>query len=210
MGLKRIDPKKRIVLDVDTQRHFFDKNNSICIERSDRIKHNIESVLAWAWVNHIPIISTIQMHSQNNSIGFAGSVPTLSNEKLHGTQRGKVIRFQARDITDLPLNVLDHYDQLIFDKRTYNPFDEPRLDRFLTNLRVDEILLMGCPKEGAILATLLGLQARKHCVTVITDAVGTLAHKLELQNREHMNVKSENFIRTQTLVKQYIPLTLAI
>jgi len=65
------------------------------------------------------------------------------------------------------------YDQVIFCKRCIDPFEEPRVDRMLTELEADEFILIGSLLEGAIKATALGLLARRKNVRVLVDAAGS-------------------------------------
>ncbi|MHC4529859.1 MAG: cysteine hydrolase family protein, partial [Planctomycetota bacterium] len=64
-------------------------------------------------------------------------------------------------------------DQVVLCKRCFDPFDEPRADRMLSELRADEFVLVGAVTEGAVKATALGLLGRGKNVTVLVDAVGS-------------------------------------
>ncbi len=210
MILKNTACKSRILLDVDTQRHFFQKDSNVCIRNPERIRNNIQRVLTWAWDHHVTVLSTVQLHRPQDSLGLIHQASYLSSDKLAATESGKVIQFQATDATDLPIDLIETYDQVVFQKRTFDPFAEPRFDRLLSNLNVDEILLMGCPKEGAILATLSGLLTRQHSVTLVGDAIGTLNNELGQFNRERVDSKAVRTIKTRDLLKQHYPLAHAV
>ncbi len=66
---------------------------------------------------------------------------TNSLEKIGWTLRNRRTQFDATDCTDLPNDILERYDQVIFCKRQIDPFDEPRVDRMLTELEADEFIL---------------------------------------------------------------------
>ena len=70
------------------------------------------------------------------------------------------------------MDILKRYDQIVLNKRCVDPFDEPRADRVLSELRVNEFILIGATAEGAVKATALGLLARRKNVIILTDAVG--------------------------------------
>jgi nicotinamidase-related amidase len=95
------------------------------------------------------------------------------------------ICYAADGSFDFPSNVLRHYRQVILNKRTSDPFDEPRIERLLTELHPSEFLVMGATAEGAVKSTVLGLLQRGKKVSVITDAVGYLDyHEAEMAIRK--------------------------
>jgi nicotinamidase-related amidase len=69
--------------------------------------------------------------------------------------------------------MLRQYAQIILHKRCVDPFEEPRIERLLTEMRANEFLIIGSTAEGAVKAAALGLLQRGKNVTVITDAVGS-------------------------------------
>jgi nicotinamidase-related amidase len=78
----------------------------------------------------------------------------------------------ADNSTDLPTDVLQRYKQIILYKRCLDPFEEPRIDRLLSELRADEFILIGASTEGAVKATALGLLQRRKRVRIVVDASG--------------------------------------
>ena len=73
---------------------------------------------------------------------------------------GELLRMRALAVGPqgpVPGEVVDQYDQVIFHKRCYDPFAEPRVDRILTELEATEFILVGAPVQGAVRATALGL-----------------------------------------------------
>jgi nicotinamidase-related amidase len=127
----------------------------------------------WARLNNIHMVSTVQI--------FPGKYPYCSSfiadiegqEKISYTVRKKYTSFDAVDNTDLLPGILDLYDQVIFHKRCFDPFEEPRADRMLSELQADEFILVGALTEGAVKATALGLLSRHKNVTILVDATGS-------------------------------------
>jgi hypothetical protein len=146
------------------------------------------------------MISTVQIYNGNDlqhNVCIAG---TDGQEKLCYTIRNKRISFAAEDRSDFPLDILEHYDQLILHKRCFDPFEEPRADRMFTELRADELVLIGATVEGAVKATALGLLARRKNVTVLVDATGLHNRaKADIALRQ-MRAKGAKLINTKTLV----------
>ena len=57
--------QKRIIVDVDTQRHFFHDNSPVCVLRHKYILNNIRRVIAWAQLRRIQMVSTVQICPHN-------------------------------------------------------------------------------------------------------------------------------------------------
>jgi nicotinamidase-related amidase len=162
---------KYVVVDIDTQRHFFPDNSKTRFRENGNVLANIRRVIAWTRLKRIYVVSTIQISSNNACSCDFREGGNNGIRKIGCTLRNRRAVFDATDCTDLPLEILDRYDQLIFCKRCIDPFEEPRIDRMLTELEVDEFILIGSLAEGAIKATALGLLARGKNVRILVDAV---------------------------------------
>ncbi len=172
-----IKPKRsRILIDVNTQKDFFLADGSVCIRNHRRVLAHIRRMIAWARRNNIPVISTCEVYSNNNNGGNGANYcldGTDGQKKITYTLLNNRISFPADNSADLSRDVLRQYRQVILHKRCFDPFDEPRIDRLLSELRAKEFVLIGASAEGAVAAMALGLLLRGKRVTVITDAVGS-------------------------------------
>jgi len=164
--------RKRIVVDVDTQKDFFLAKGKACIRNHRRVLANVRRVVAWARVKNVRMISTSQVYNGANPEKDYCIAGTEGQEKIPYTIRTKHISFAADGSTDLDRDILKNYDQVILDKRCPNPFSEPRAERMLTELRASEFVLFGATIEGAVKATALGLLVRRKNVTILVDACG--------------------------------------
>jgi nicotinamidase-related amidase len=164
---------KRIIVDVDTQRHFFIDRSLVCVQNHLQVLANIRKVMGWAQSRNIHTISTLQICGGNDRYYNSRIFGTECQQKLSLTLRNRHISFDANDCTDLPPEILEQYDQVIFHKRCFDPFMEPRADRMLSELQADEFILIGAATEGAVKATALGLLTREKNVTVLVDATGS-------------------------------------
>jgi nicotinamidase-related amidase len=126
-------------------------------------------------------------------------------EKIGWTLREKRTEFDATDCTDLPNAILERYDQVIFCKRSVDPFEEPRVDRMLTELEADEFILIGSLVESAIKAAALGLLARRKNVSVLVDAVGSSNKRMAKLALRSMWARGAKLTDTQTLLRSYAP-----
>lgn len=145
----------------------------MCVRNHRRVLSNIRRVAAWARRNNICLISTTQAYPRNNHKAAFCIDGTTGQKKISYTLRKNRTAFAADGSTDLPRDILRTYDQVIFQKRGIDPFQEPRLDRLFSELRADEFIVLGTGTESAIKATALGLLQRKKKVTVVVDATGS-------------------------------------
>jgi nicotinamidase-related amidase len=168
--------RRYVLIDVDTQKDFFLAEGKACIRNHRRILGRIRRMMAWVRSKHIPVISTCEVHPVNgngNGNGLDWCIDgTDGQKKIRYTLRPKHINFPADGNTDLPTDLLHKYNQIVLHKRCVDPFDEPRIERLLSEVRAEEFILIGACIEGAVQATALGLLQRGKKVTIVVDAMG--------------------------------------
>ncbi len=192
--------RRRILVDVDTQDHFFRADSPVCINDHLSVLDNIQRVFHWAQSEHIHIISTVQV-SNGTAVYTPSFLPGgFSTQKVSGTLCHHHFLLEARDCTDLPRRVVEHHDQVILQKRSFDPFVEPRCERLFTELEADEFILVGTPTEGAVRATALGLLARGRRVLLAVDATGSLSLRLGRWARQQMKAKGARLADTDRLL----------
>lgn len=192
--------QKRVVVDIDTQRCFFPDNGETCFCNNGAVLDNIRRVITWTRLKHIYVVSTVQIPANNSCrSNFRGS-DINGLEKIGFTLLKRRTYFDASNSTDLPIGILEQYDQAIFCKRGVDPFKEPRADRMLTELEAAEFILLGSLVESAIKATALGLLARGKNVRVLVDATGSGNKRAAVLALRHMRAKGAKLTDTQTLL----------
>lgn len=167
--------RKRILIDVNTQKDFFLASGKACIRNHRRVLANVRRVMAWVRHENVPVISTCQVYPNNNgdiSIGYCID-GTEGQKKLHYTLLDNRKSFRADGTTDLPFDVMRKHRQIILNKRCADPFSEPRIDRLLSEVKAREFILIGANTEDAVKAMALGLLQRGKNVTIVIDAVGS-------------------------------------
>lgn len=172
--------RKRVLVDVDVQKDFFLAEGKGCVRNHRRVLANIRRTIAWARVEHIRQISLGLIHDPNCTAHKGGGnghskfcmVGTEGVRKLHYTMRSRHADFGDDAGTDLPRQLLDNYEQVILYRHTDDPFEQPRIDRLLSETRATEYIVVGGLLEGAVKALVLGLLVRGRQVTLLTDAVG--------------------------------------
>jgi len=203
MMLQMVRAKRRQVLvDINTQKDFFLADGIVCIRNHRRVLAHVRRLMAWARRRGIPVISTCEVYPEGN--GHNGDPRycidgTDGQQKVPYTLLASRISFAADGNTDLPRDMLRRYQQIIFHKRCVDPFDEPRIDRVLSEVCAAEFILMGAAAEGAVKAAALGLLQRDKKVTIVIDAVGYHDNREAKMAFRKMEAKGAKLIETRRL-----------
>jgi nicotinamidase-related amidase len=203
MMLQMVRAKRRQVLvDVNTQRDFFLADGTVCIRNHRRVLAHVRRLMAWARSRDISVISTCEVYPDTK--GHNGDPRycidgTDGQLKISYTVLGSRISFAADGNTDLPRDMLRRYRQVIFHKRCVDPFDEPRIDRVLSEVCAAEFIVMGASAEGAVKAAVLGLLQRDKRVSVVIDAVGYHDNREAKMAFRKMEAKGAKLIETRRL-----------
>jgi nicotinamidase-related amidase len=157
--------------------------------------------MAWARSRNVPIISTAEVHYNHNGESQTGYCidGTDGQKKIRYTLFNNRVSFAADGNTDLSRDMLRRYKQVILHKRCVDPFDEPRIDRLLSEVRANEFIIIGISLEGAVSAAALGLLQRGKQVTVVIDAVGSHNKREAKLALRKMETKGARLIETRKL-----------
>ena len=193
--------RKQILIDIDTQKDFLLAQGKACIRNHRRVLAHIRRMMAWARSQHVPIISTAEVYPDNNGESAVDYCidGTDGQKKIRYTLLNDRVCFAADGNTDLPRDMLRRHRQIILHKRCVDPFDEPRIDRLLSEVRASELILVGTCLEGAVKMTALGLLQRGKKVTVIIDAVGTHNNKDAKLALRKMETKGAKLVETKKI-----------
>lgn len=191
---------RRVLIDVDTQVDL------ICGNGYDRsgLLRQVRRLMAWARVHNIPVISTTLSRRPGTlaeESGFCSQCieGTPGQQKIHYTQLGSSICFSAENRMDLPSQLLKRYRQVIFEKRSVDPFEQPRADRMLTGAAFDQFIVFGLGTDSAVKATVLGLRQRSKKVLVVTDAIDNTQTKSAALATRQMEAKGAKMVSTADL-----------
>jgi len=193
--------RRKILIDVSTQKDFFLPEGNACIKNHRRVLSHIRRMMAWARARKIPIISTCEVYPNNNGCSAVSYClnGTEGQKKIHYTIVEDRAIFPADGSTYLPADILHQYRQIILQKRCTDPFDEPRIERLLSEVRANEFILIGASAEGAITATALGLLQRGKKVTVVVDAIGSYNGKQAKLAFRKMQAKGARLLETKKI-----------
>jgi nicotinamidase-related amidase len=193
--------RKWVLVDINTQRDFFLANGNTCIRNHRKILTNVRRMMAWAKRNDVRVISTCEVYPNHNGISEPGYCidGTEGQKKIRYTLLSNRASFPADSSTDFPADILQQYRQIVLHKRCVDPFDEPRIERLLSEVRADNFVLIGAIAEGAVKATALGLLQRGKKVCVVADAVGLINKREAKLAFRKMKAKGAKLIETRKL-----------
>ncbi|MHC4326014.1 MAG: cysteine hydrolase family protein [Planctomycetota bacterium] len=200
--------KKRrwhLLIDIDTQKDFLLASGRACVRNQAEVLTNIRRVMAWAWRNNIPVISTAEVYPNNNGCSEIGYCldGTDGQKKVPCTLLTDRVSFPADNKNALPADILLAYRQVILHKRCIDPFNEPRIERLLSEVEVDEFILIGAGTEDAVRATALGLLHRGRKVRIIVDALGTHNKRKARLALRAMKTKGAQLVETSDIAGVY-------
>jgi nicotinamidase-related amidase len=154
----------RCIVDINTQEDIFLENNFHYVRDYSRIISRIRRIMAWARLNDCLVISILRVDSHNN-FSFTTS------KKIGYTILKDRFVFPVTVNTDIPMDVFSH-KQIVLCSRSDDPFDEPLIDRLLSEIWAKEFIIIGAMLEKSVSSTVYGLLQRNRQVKLISDAVG--------------------------------------
>jgi nicotinamidase-related amidase len=201
--IRQLLKKRRrwILVDINTQKDFFLAKGNVCIRNHRKVLTNIRRMMAWAKRNDVRVISTCEVYPNHNGVNEAGYCVdgTEGQKKIRYTLLNNRISFPADGSTDFPADILRQYRQVVLHKRCVDPFNEPRIERLLSEVRADNFVLIGASAEGAVKAMALGLLQRGKKVSVVVDAVGLINKREAKLAFRKMKAKGAKLIETKKL-----------
>lgn len=203
----QLHPKRRchLLIDIDSQKDFLLPTGNACVSNHEKVLANIRRIMAWARREKVPVISIAEVYPNNNGCSAMSYCldGTEGQKKLPCTLLRSRVSFPADDKNALPADILLAYRQVILHKRCVDPFDEPRIERLLSEVKADEFILIGAGTEDSVGATAMGLLQRGKKVRIIVDALGSRnAREAKLALRK-MQAKGAKLIKTKDIAFKY-------
>lgn len=186
---------RRILVDVDTQYDLM-RNNGY--DHSAQLRQ-IRRVVAWARQKGYPVISTALCRRRGALEIGTCLEGTPGARKVGYTLLPDRIIYGTEASYDLPLDILKQHQQVIFEKRTEDPFIQPRADRLLSEVKADEFIVFGMGVQTGVKATVLGLLSRGRPVTVVLDALEADAARTCQMALRQMEAKGAHLTTTEAL-----------
>ena len=192
-----------ILLDVEVQRDFFAAGGSCWNVRSTPVAKKIYELFDWARRSHQSVISTV-LRVRVGRLGPLARVPhcvegTDGERKLSRTVLPSRIDLGLRGTTDLAPDLLDAYQQVIFEKRHTDIFQHARAERLFTEMPPATFVICGAGIAHGIAQAAIGLRRRGFGVVLASDAVLDLGQKSEEMALRRMSAKGVIFAPTSEI-----------
>jgi nicotinamidase-related amidase len=195
----------RLLLDIETQREFFQPGGNCYSRRAAEVAKRVYRLFHWARHNRVPVVSTV-LRVRRGERGPLTDVPhcvegSEGEKKLSRTVLPRRINLGLQSSTDLPVDLFDRYQQVIFEKRDTDILAHPRLERLITELPPVTFVLCGAGLAHGIRQAAVGLRTRGFSVIVAEDAALCLDDEAGEMARLRMEAKGAIFAPTTELVK---------
>jgi len=200
----------RILLDIETQRDFFDPAGSLYAPGSARAYRQIKRLFKWSKTNKVPVISTV-LRVRRDQIGLFGPLPHCvegsdGEKKMPGTVLHRCINLGLRNVTDLPLGLFEHYQQIIFEKRVTDIFHHLRIERLITELNGSvTFIICGAGTAHGLIEAAVGLRSRGFPVVLVWDARAELDEPQVRMALLRMEAKGVVFAPTDKIIAIPVP-----
>ncbi len=166
---------RTVFFDVDTQIDFVFPAGALHAPGAERIVDTIGRLNRYAEANGIPVISTMDAHSENDpefhewpAHCVAG---TVGQQKPAVTLLGKRLVIPRKDVAER----VDTVSQILLEKVHLDCFTNPNLEWILEALNAERYVVYGVVTEVCVSFAAFGLLQRGGRVEVVTDAVRALS-----------------------------------
>ena len=195
---------ERILLDVEAQHDFFDPGGNCYTPEARKARANLYRLFHWARQENIPVMSTV-LRIRKGEQGPLSVTPHCVEEtegewKMPGTVMATRINLGLLNTTDLPRDIFERFQQVIFEKRDTDIFAHPRAERLITELEGGTFILCGAGVAHGIVQAAVGLRNRGFSVILAEDAVVSLNHPLAEMALRRMEAKSVVFVPTREII----------
>jgi len=187
-----------IIIDVNTQKDFLMDDGNHRVGNRRRLRLHIRRIMALARMKGYIVMSICLVHPKNSGIDFCVD-GSDGARKISYTLLSNRASFAADCNTDLPSNLLREYRQIIFHSRLCDPFDEPRIERMLSEAKASEFIIIGAAAEETIEQVALGLLQRGKRVTAIVDAIGSIDKQKAKHSFRKIGAKGARLIESKRI-----------
>ena len=199
-------PNHRILLDIEMQHDFFCLGGALYRRRSPKVARRIFQLFDWVRREGLSVMSTV-LRVRPTEQGPFSWLPhcvegTAGEQKVGKTVLPSRIDLGLRNSTDLPADLFDTYQQVIFEKRHTDVFRHARAERLLSELPPTTFIVCGAGVSHGIAQAVIGLRARGFSVIVAADALLDLHEPDAEMACERMNAKGALFVPTAKIMRR--------
>jgi len=195
-----------VLFDIECQRDFFAAGGSCFDGRSPLIASRIYALFRWARQQRLSVVSTV-LRVRPYERGPLAGVPhcvegTDGERKLTRTLLTRRIDFGLRNTTDLPPDLFERYQQVIFEKRHTDILHHARAERLISEMPPATFVICGAGVAGGIAQAAIGLKSRGFDIILACDAVHDLSSPLAEMAYRRMHAKGIIFARTNEIISR--------
>lgn len=160
-----------VFFDVDTQIDFLFPAGALFVPGTDRLIKRFAALNYWAASQHIPVISTVDAHSEND-VEFR----SWPHHCVVGTVgQGKPQRLLLDKRTTIASSAgawdVDGVEQILLEKQTIDCFTNENLVPLLDKLQADRCVVYGVVTEICVEKAAFGLLNNGRQVEIVSDAI---------------------------------------
>jgi nicotinamidase/pyrazinamidase len=194
---------KTAFVDVDSQLDFLYPAGALYVPRAERIVPAIARLNRFAAERHIPLISTVDAHAENDP-EFANWPPhciagTWGQHKPESTLLESRVVIPNRDCDP----ALAGAQQIIVEKQTVDVFQARNLTRVIEQLEAVHFVLYGVVTEICVLFAARGLLKAGKKITVVTDAIEALTPEASAQTLTELESKGATLTTVSQLLEEW-------
>lgn len=165
----------QVFVDVDTQVDFMTPAGKLYVPRAESMVPVLAALFEYARQTGIRVISSADCHTPDDP-EFSQFPPhcvvgTAGQARIRQTLLpDHVVVEPDQEHLQMPALLAEH-QQLIFNKRTFDLFDNPNAERLVKSISVGRYVVFGVATDYCVRAAAAGLLARGQQVIVVRDAV---------------------------------------
>ena len=192
-----------VVLDLNTQCDFCRSDGASPVLNIQDVVPALRRIVAWTKRNGVPVVSTIDSHRLSELPDHGQPVHCVDGSP--GQRKVEFTVFPLRERVEfdntlsVPLDLFKRCQQVIFRQRGEDLLNNPKADRFLTQIAASDFVVFGNTIEGAVKHLALGLVAREKQVTVVVDACGYWDRVAADQTLRQLDAKGVHLITMDEL-----------
>jgi len=214
---------KTMFLDIDTQKDFMEKEGSLYVKGCEDIKSNIKKLIDYGIENQFLMACSIDSHfgdEEHKKIEtelsrWGGPFP---DHCMTGTKGEEKIKETNTDLVDMLVknsNIVDdrffkflnnlelghNLFRYIFEKQTFNIFDNPNFRYLLNNLEIERAFVFGVATEYCIKEAVMGLTELGIETFLIEDAIKEIDKDNGKKAVDEMISRGCSLIKTSFILK---------
>ena len=167
--------QREVLVDLCVQREYLTLNGHQPCTNADQVALNVKHLMAFARLTKAPVLSCVDVDGGNRIGAEYVSIATRAapqDRKAAFSLLPHYTVVESDNSLCVPLDILQHHQQVIFTKVHRDPFTNPKFDRLLTEMPAQRFAVFGIPLENSLRILVLGLLRRRRRVALLTDACG--------------------------------------